>query len=109
VIVKLGQTAREQRVRLSIDGDDYVLTSVILGSRAVTRRPKRWRQLALLAWQRNAEHQLVTFAFDGRDRLVGQIRHRREFLDVEELELYVNVLAQECDRFEYLLTGTDRY
>jgi hypothetical protein len=107
--VKLGRTSREQRVRLSLDRDQYVFTSVVLGSAAVTRRRKRWDQLALLAWQRNAQHQLVTFAFDRHDRLVGQIRHPKEDLDLEEVELYVNVLARDCDRFEYLLTGRDRY
>ena len=28
-------------------------------------------------------------------------------LDREELQLYVETLAKECDRFEYALTGED--
>ena len=109
ILVRLGRTNRAQRVHLSESDEDYVFSSIVLGGRTVTRRRKRWHQLTLLAWQRNAEHQLVTFAFDRRHRLVGQIRHRKESLDVEELELYVEALARECDRFEYLLTGRDRY
>ncbi len=98
---------RGQTVQVSTVDEMCVLTSVVLGSRAVTKSNKRWRRLALLAWQRNAEHQLVTFAFDRHDRLVGRIEHPAKYLDPEELELYVNALARECDRFEYLLTGAD--
>lgn len=98
---------RGQTVYISTVDEMYVLTSVVLGSRAVTRSHKRRRRLALLAWQRNAQHQLVTFAFDRHDRLVGTIEHPAKYLDPEELELYVNALARECDRFEYLLTGAD--
>ena len=98
---------RGQTVYMSTLDDMYVLTSVVLGTRAVTKSPKRWRRLALLAWQRNAEHQLVTFAFDRQDRLVGRIEHPAKYLDPEGLELYVTALARECDRFEYLLSGSD--
>lgn len=107
VDVRLG--ARQQTIHLDLDGTDYVFTSVVLGTAAVTKNARRWRRLALLAWQRNTEHQLVTFAFDKRDRLVGQIRHPAEYVDLEELELYISTLARECDRFEYLLTGRDDF
>ena len=95
--------AMEQRDHL------YVFTSVVLGTRSVTKDVQRWRRLARLVWERNALHQLVTFRFDRRNRLVGQIQHQADFLDPEELELYVNTLARECDRLEYLLTGRDLF
>ncbi len=107
IVVSLGQTGRTQRVLLEVAGADYLFTSVVLGRMAVTKRRKRWNELALLAWQRNADQQLVTFAFDRNDRLVGLIRHPMDTLDLEELELYVNSLAWDCDRFEYLLSGED--
>ena len=107
--VQLGRGSRHQRVRLSRVVDYYVITSVVLGTEFVTQSNRRWNELAMIAWQRNAEHELVTFAFDGRDRLVGQIRHPAEHLDTEELELYIDTLARECDRFEYILRGDDRF
>ena len=107
VNVGLGKGIRHQTVRMGREGDDYVLTSVVLGTAAVTKNHRRWAELAILAWQRNAGTQLVTFGFDGQDRLAGQIRHPAQYLDEEELELYVTALARECDRFEYLLTGRD--
>ena len=107
IVVSLGQTGRTQRIFLEVRGEEYLFTSVVLGTMAVTKRRKRWDELALLAWQRNADQQLVTFAFDRKDRLVGLIRHPMDTLDVEELELYVNSLAWDCDRFEYLLSGAD--
>jgi hypothetical protein len=37
------------------------------------------------------------------------IRHPAEHLDPEELELYITALTRECDRFEYLLAGKDKF
>jgi len=109
VEVKLGDSERHQTVYVTKERDTFVFTSVVLGQAAVTRSNKRWRDLALISWQRNAGHELVTFAFDKHDRLVGQIRHPAEYLDAEELETYLTVLARECDHFEYLLKGSDLF
>ncbi len=51
---------------------------------------------------------LPRFKFDKRDRLVGRITHPTCFLDYEEFETYVETLAIESDRLEYLLTGRAR-
>jgi hypothetical protein len=99
---------RHQRVDLRIDGDDLVLTSVVLGPRRVNKSAKRRRELAVRAWHRNSATNLVTYGIDRRSRLVGEVRHAVADLDPEELDLYIAVLAAECDRFEYLLGGDDR-
>lgn len=103
----VGEGGRRQTITFSRRGDDYLLSSVVLGSARVQSSDVYWREVAQLAWHRNAENEIVAFAFDQRDRLVGQVRHPVEFLDYEEFELYVHALARECDRFEYLLTGRD--
>ena len=109
IVLSVAAGQRSQKISITKQDRDYCLTSVILGTKQVTSRAKRWRELAKLAWHRNAEHQLVTFAFDKQERLVGQIRHPAEHLDYEELKVYVRALARECDRFEYLLSGDDEY
>lgn len=109
VDVQLWKGTRGQRVYLSLKGGFYYFRSVVLGSAAVTKNNRRWNELVLMAWQRNADHELVTFAFDKQNRLVGLIRHPAEHLDPEELELYITTLARECDRFEYLIAGTDKF
>jgi len=50
---------------------------------------------------------LVTFAFDDKNNLIGVIEQPALTLDHEELNLYIETLARECDRFEYILTGDD--
>ena len=65
--------------------------------------------LALRAWCRNAETELVNFALDPKDRLVGEIRHPVGHLDGGELMVYLQALATEGDRFEYVLSGRDEY
>jgi hypothetical protein len=98
---------RTQTIHVRREKTDYVFKTVVLNAKRVTVSNKRWRELAKLVWQRNAEHQVVTFGFDEKDNLIGQIRHPAELLDPVELELYIHTLASECDRFEYLLTGED--
>jgi len=109
VAVKLSRRKRHQRVYLRLKGQYYFFISVVMGSTSVTKTERKWNALALMAWRRNADHEIVNFAFDKKNRLVGVIRHPAEYLDPEELELYITTLTYECDRFEYLISGSDRF
>ena len=73
--VLVGGAERYQEVRVAQVEDLFVLTSVVLGSRAVTKSHRRRRQVAVEAWRRNADLQLVGFEFDNRERLIGKISH----------------------------------
>ena len=105
--VKLHEGGRTQAIRVSRDEDRYVFRSVVLPASDVTRNNDHWRRIAYRAWRRNASKPLVTFAFDPDDRLIGLIEVLAATLDHEELDLYIETLARECDRFEYVLTGAD--
>ena len=84
-----------------------MLWSTVVGRDFVTADDDAWRALAYRAWRKNALKDLVTFAFDSDDQLIGLIEQPVTTLDHEELQLYVETLAKECDRFEYVLTGRD--
>ena len=103
----LGASNRRQSVRLGRDGDDYVLSSVVIGE--VKLRSKARRQLLLRIWSQNNVSELVSFGIDSRRRLIGQCRHPVAHLDPQELQLYILALARECDRLEWVLTGDDRF
>jgi hypothetical protein len=107
--VQVGREDRHQDIHFDRIDDMYVITTTVLGSRTVRRTRKGWNKFALLAWQRNADQELVTFGFTDDDRLVGRICHPAEHLDAAELDVYVRALSRECDRFEYLLTGRDEF
>ena len=109
VDVKLSRRKRHQRVYLRLKGPYYFFISVVMGSTSVTKTNRKWNALARMAWRRKADHEIVNFAFDKKNRLVGVIRHPAEYLDPEELELYISTLTYECDRFEYLISGSDRF
>ena len=100
---------QRQRVVLAREADTYVFSSVVADSDQVKTSDRYWRDLAYRVWRRNAEKDLVTFGFDNMDRLIGLIRQPVETIDDEELLLYIAVLAAECDRFEYVVTGADLY
>lgn len=101
---------RKQTVYIERGGGRYMLTSRVLGKQRVENFYEKYseRGLALTVWNRNNHSGVVEFAFDDAGRLVGRIAQVRETLDREELLFYLQRLAQECDRFEYLLTGKDQ-
>ena len=82
--------------------------STVLPSTEVTRKRRLLRDIAYRAWRRNAMTELVTFAFDENDRLIGVVEVPDGTLQDEELQVYIEALAKECDRFEYALKGWDR-
>lgn len=97
---------RRQRMIIERQGERYILTSVVLTSKRVK---EFWRsELLPHLWKRNRETNVVAFSLDRQDRLVGQIEQLAETVDVDELAFYIALLARECDRFEYALTGQDQ-
>ena len=106
--VELARSGRTQTVQLrQLDGR-YRFESTVLPSREVTRHLGLWRDIAYRTWRRNAMKELVTFAFDENDRLIGVVEVPSGTLQDEELRIYIEALAKECDRFEYALRGWDR-
>ena len=105
--VDLSKTGRRQRVQIQESGGSYIFRSLVAGSAQVRSSDKYWRDLAYRAWCRNAQKDLVTFGFDQKDRLIGLIRQPIDTTDDEELILYIDALAVECDRLEYVVTGED--
>ncbi len=106
IIVELTQQGRKQRIKLNKQGETYVFSSIIINSNAI-RGKKRRRRLAYRAWRKNGIKDLVSFSFNDKGDLVGVIEQPVQTLDHEELSLYIETLAMECDRFEYILTGDD--
>jgi hypothetical protein len=86
----------------------YVFLSVIAGREVVVRNQRRKRELARSVWRKNALNEIVTFAFDDLDRLIGVVEQPVATVDHEEVRGYIETLARECDRFEYALTGEDQ-
>ena len=109
IVVRMTTYRRQQRIWVSREGSQYVLSTRVLGASAMRRNPDYRRRVALRAWARNAKTELVAFTFDRAGRLVGEIRHPADHLDTAELAIYLRILATEGDRFEYVLTGRDEH
>lgn len=107
VTVQLSHNGRSQKVQLANKGSWIEFTSKVMAHQQVTRSERRWRNMAYRAWRKNALKELVCFAFDNRQNLIGLIRQPSATLDPEELVLAIETLAMECDRFEYVLSGED--
>lgn len=96
---------RRQRIVVERRPDRYVMTSIVLGR----ARVEGMRHAALLprVWQRNRETNVVAFSLDRRGRLIGRIEQLAATLDASELAHYMQLLARQCDQFEYVLSGRD--
>ena len=105
VRISLARNGRSQVVRLARRKDRYVFSSVIARVNAVNENR---RSLAFRIWRRNALKAVVMFTIDRRERVIGLIDQPIESMHTKELKFYVQTLARECDRFEYILTGVDR-
>lgn len=102
VIVNLADE-RQHRIEVRDDGDAYELQGIVARGAVV----REHADLPLQAWQRNRTAELVGFRVDRRQRLVGEAWVPKAGLTATEFRLYLQRLAQACDRLEFLLTGTD--
>jgi hypothetical protein len=96
---------RRQQVRVELRGNRYVLSSVALGQQRAEQIDRY--ELIMWLWRINRELGVVGLMLDRGGRLVGRIEQLSETLDAAELALYLQLLARECDRLEYVLSGQD--
>ena len=104
VQIVLSRTRRSQTVHIARRKESYVFSSVIAHTSAVNENR---RSLAFRLWRRNALKVVVAFAIDREERVIGLIDLPIESARRDELEFYLETLARECDRLEYILTGMD--
>jgi hypothetical protein len=108
VDVELWKDGRRQQVFVEARAHSIHFRSVAAPSRHVKQSSRYWRELALRAWRKNTSKEIVGFAFDRKDRLIGCAEHPGTRLTNRDLQTYVEVVARECDHMEFLLTGEDR-
>ncbi len=94
---------RRQRVAVEDQEEAYMISAVVVRQAVVASLP----DLPIQTWLRNRALMLVGFRIDRQHRLVGEAWIPKAGLVAEEFQLYVRMLATECDRFEYALTGKD--
>jgi hypothetical protein len=90
-----------EREGISGTPDTYELTSVVLGSSALSNIP----DMSIRIWRRNRTAQLLGFGFDEKDRLVGKAWVPKVGLKQDEFLTYLKRIATECELFAYNLLG----
>lgn len=106
VDVELWQ-GRRQRVHFEAGAEQTRFWSIVANKAQVTSTGAARRDLARRIWRRNTAAELVGFAFDPRQRLIGFIDHTGTPPTDLDLRLYIDTLARDCDHLEYLLSGED--
>lgn len=108
LFISLSKNGRSQTVQLALRRNQYVFSSVVARICDLNKKEDR-KSLAYRLWRRNALKPVVTFDIDDRERVIGWIALPIERTHSKDLKFYIESLARECDRFEYILTGTDRH
>ena len=101
------RNGRQQLIEYRIEGEYYVFRSVI-AKRAVVERVGR-KRIAKEILLRNRVTDVVAFQLTNASTVEGHIVQRAATLQADEARFYLALLAQESDRFEYLLTGRDQH
>jgi hypothetical protein len=96
---------RKQQIVVKRRRASYTLTSNVL-QRAKVEELGRSNILRAI-WTRNRSSRLVGFRLDKSGKVVGYIEHQAESLDPSDLAYCIEVLARECDRLEFVLSGED--
>jgi hypothetical protein len=96
---------RKQQIFVKRTDGSYILTSNVL-HRARVEELGHWEVLLAL-WMRNHTSNLVGFRLDKSGKAIGYVEHKAESLDPHDLAYTIEVLARECDRLEFVLSGVD--
>ena len=102
--VSFTRDGRSQVVHLAQRDDRYRFYSIVAHAKDVNEDR---RLLAFRIWRRHGLKPVVLFTLDDRDQVIGFIDQRIRSMHATELRFYLETLARECDRFEYILTGGD--
>jgi hypothetical protein len=94
---------RRHSVSVEDTPEAYLISGIACRRAEVLQLP----HLPILSWKRNRALQLVGFRIDQRQRLVGEAWVPKAGLTQQEFVFYVRMVAVECDRFEFMLTGRD--
>jgi hypothetical protein len=97
---------RRQQIEIKKTGKYFKLSSCIMKSAYAERYDLS--ELLRKIWIRNDEIDVVDFTLDNRKRLIGEVELLASHLDAQELAFYLICLAEECDRFEFILSGKDQ-
>ena len=107
VFIDMDRSDRTQKVHLKRKNDAYEFSSVVAKVNDVTELSEEGRNALLFRiWRRNALKPVVSLSTDGRDRVVGTVTCPVQSTHAEEIEFYLTTLARDCDRFEYILSGS---
>ena len=109
VFIELNRIDRTQKVHLKRKNDTtYEFSSVVARIKDVTDPTTEERNALLFRiWRRNALKPFVSLSIDNRDRVVGTVTCPVQSTHAEKIEFYLTTLARDCDRFEYILSGSD--
>ncbi len=104
--VRLGGSGRSrfQVVKCVKDNSRYRFSSVVFFKKPMRTEEKY--QLLHQCLERNAHISVVNFQLKGNE-VVGVIEQPISSAHENEVKFYIDILAKECDRFEYVLTGND--
>jgi len=94
---------RRHRLRIEEAPETYHVVGLVARQRVVASVP----DVPVQAWLRNRATTLVGFRIDRQGRLIAESWVPKPGLTADEFQLYLRHVAAECDRFEYVLTGSD--
>ena len=109
LLIRLYRSDRTQKIRLTQQDGTFRFTSIVAKVKDVIPGGINARNdLLFRILRRNALKPVVALHIDAKDRIVGEVACTTSSAHHAEIEFYLTTLARDCDRFEYILSGSDR-
>ena len=111
VSISLPAAGRKQKINLKCLDSVYEFSTVVAKVENVigSHKKKTKRELQLQIWHRNALKPIVALHIDSEDQVIGRVTCTTTSMHTNEVGFYLQTLARDCDRFEYILSGLDTH
>ena len=100
---------RTQKIKIIKDEKYYVLTSVVAEMSELKNMGHNKNDIIQQVWEANRNIDLINLTIDDENNIVGRLEFLAEYLDPAEFVYSVKQLSMECDKYEFALTGEDKY
>lgn len=104
------EKVRKQNISITHKNGLFHFSSVVLSLKNLPSSDSNlYQEVLFRTMRRNATKPIVSLGVDGYKRIVGRISFPETSASADLVAFYVKMLARECDRFEYVLSGEDTH
>jgi len=100
---------RKQTIAISKSDNYYIFKSTIAHLSELKKLGHDKNDIIKYLWEINRDIDFINFTIDENNNIIGRLEFMAKCLDPEEFVHSIKQLSMECDKYEFALTGDDKY